>query len=90
MGAMPILWIVWGGVAVILLVLLGYRGTLTRYEEDQIFLDEAGNHHAQQQMEILAKVRKVDPFVRMAIAATVLMSIGILGMYVWDATKNLM
>lgn len=90
MGTMPILWIVWGGVAVILLVLLGYRGTLTRYEEDQIFLDEAGNHHAQEQTEILAKVRKIDPFVRMAIAATVLMSIGILGMYVWDATKNLM
>lgn len=90
MGAMPVLWIVWGGVAVVLLVLLGYRGTLTRYEEDQIFLDEAGHHHAQAQTEILAKVRKVDPFVRMAIAATVLMSVGILGMYVWDAAKTLM
>ena len=90
MGAMPVLWFVWGGVAVILLVLLGYRGTLTRYEEDQIFLDESCGHHAQQQMEILAKVRKVDPFVRVAIAATALMSVGILGLYVWDATKNLM
>ena len=50
MGYMPVLWIVWAGVAVILLILLGYRGTLTRYEEDQIFLDDAGNHQAQEQV----------------------------------------
>ena len=41
MTVMPILWIVWGVVAGVLLIMLGYRGTLTRYEEDQIFLNEA-------------------------------------------------
>jgi hypothetical protein len=44
MSAMLYLWIVWAGVLAILLILLAYRGTLTRYEEDQLFLDEAGDH----------------------------------------------
>ena len=90
MGMMPVLWMVWGGVAVILLVLLGYRGTLTRYEEDQIFLDDAGHLQAEQQHEILAKVHRIDPYVRATIAAISLLSIGIIGMYVWDAVKSLL
>lgn len=90
MGAMPILWIVWGGVAVILLILLGYRGTLTRYEEDQIFLDDAGHLQAEQQHEILAKVHRIDPYVRGAIAAVSLVSAGIIGLYIWDAVKHLL
>jgi hypothetical protein len=90
MSIMPVLWIVWAGVTAILLVLLAYRGTLTRYEEDQIFLASAGNHQEQQQSEILAKVGKIQPFVRMAIGATCLMSACILGIYVWDAVKHLM
>jgi hypothetical protein len=89
MGVMPILWIVWGGVAVILMVLLGYSGTLTRYEEDQIFLDDAGHNQAEQQHEILAKVHRIDPYVRGAIGAVSLISVGIIGMYIWSAVKNL-
>jgi hypothetical protein len=90
MSIMPVLWIVWAGVTAILLVLLAYRGTLTRYEEDQIFLDSAGTHQEQQQTEILTKVGKIQPFVRIAIGATCAMSACILGMYVWDAVKHLM
>lgn len=89
MSAMPVLWIVWAGVAAILLILLGYRGTLTRYEEDQIFLDEAENHQALEQSNILVKVRKIQPYVRLAIGATCVMSACILGLYVWDAIRHL-
>jgi hypothetical protein len=89
MSIMPVLWIVWAGVTAILLVLLAYRGTITRYEEDQIFLDSASNHQEQQQTEILAKVGKIQPFVRVAIGATCVMSACILGIYVWDAVKHL-
>ncbi|MGC2162885.1 MAG: hypothetical protein WA634_13300 [Silvibacterium sp.] len=89
MSAMPVLWIVWAGVAAILLILLGYRGTLTRYEEDQIFLDEAENHQALEQSNILVKVHKIQPYVRLAIGATCVMSACILGLYVWDAIRHL-
>lgn len=89
MSAMPVLWIVWAGVAAILLILLGYRGTLTRYEEDQLFLANAGSHHEQQQNAILSKVQKIQPYVRAAITATSVLSACILGLYVWDAIRNL-
>ena len=58
MSPMIILWIVWAGVLAILLILLAYRGTLTRYEEDQLFLDDAGNHQKQEQTEIVCQVQQ--------------------------------
>jgi len=90
MSPMIILWIVWAGVLAILLILLAYRGTLTRYEEDQLFLDEAGDHQKQEQNELLAKVNKIQPFVRIAIGATSVLSACILGIYVWDAVRHIM
>jgi hypothetical protein len=89
MGAMPVLWIVWAGVAAIMLILLGYRGTLTRYEEDQIFLDDAGNHQQQEQNAILLKVQKIQPYVRISIVATSVLTAFIIGIYVWDAIRSL-
>jgi hypothetical protein len=90
MSAMPILLIVWGGVAVVLLVLLGYRGTLTRYEEDQLFLDDAGKHHEMEQSDILMKLNRIQPFVRVTIGAVCLMTVCILGLYIWDAVQRLL
>jgi hypothetical protein len=89
MSAMPVLWIVWAGVTAIMLILLGYRGTLTRYEEDQIFLDDAGNHQQREQTDILQKVQRIQPYVRAAIASTCVLSACIIGFYVWDAIRHL-
>jgi hypothetical protein len=74
MSPMIILWIVWAGVLAILLILLAYRGTLTRYEEDQLFLDDAGNHQKQEQTEIVSKCNKIQPYVRIATGATCVLS----------------
>lgn len=90
MSAMLALWIVWAGVLAILLVLLAYRGTLTRYEEDQLFLDDAGDHQKKEQTEILVKVNKIQPFVRIATGATCVLSACILGIYIWDAVQHMM
>jgi hypothetical protein len=90
MSPMIILWIVWAGVLAILLILLAYRGTLTRYEEDQLFLDDAGNHMKQEQTEIVAKCNKIQPWVRIATGATCVLSACILGIYVWDAVRHIM
>ncbi len=87
---MPFLWIVWAGVTAILLILLAYRGTVTRYEEDQIFLDDCADHQKKEQTEILAKVNRIQPFVRIATGATCALTAGILGIYVWDAVRHIM
>lgn len=90
MSAMPVLWIVWAGITAVMLILLGYRGTLTRYEEDQLFLDEAEDRQKMQQSALLAKVDKIQPYVRLAIGATCVMSAFIIGLYVWDAVRHLL
>jgi hypothetical protein len=89
MNAMPILLIVWGGVAIVLLILLAYRGTLTRYEEDQIFLDEANKHHEMEQTAILMKLTQIRPFLRATIGAECLITVCIVGVFVWDVVQKL-
>jgi hypothetical protein len=88
MSFMPLMWIIWAVFTAILLVLLLYRGTLTRYEEDQIFLDDSSNLQQQEQSAIVNKVARMRPFLRIAIGATCVMSVAILGLYVWDALKQ--
>jgi hypothetical protein len=61
MDVLRILVIAWGAVGAMLLVLLGYRGTLTRYEEDQIFLSDAVSVESQEQGEIQRKLLKIRP-----------------------------
>lgn len=90
MDVMIVLWVAWGVVAAVLLVLLGYRGTLTRYEEDQIFLDETGSIEAQQQSEIQRKLEKIRPFLVATIWAIGVLTVVILGLYVRTAIQNLM
>lgn len=85
---MLILWIVWAVVTCLLLALLAYRGTLTRYEEDQLFLDPAENHQQAEQTEIVKKVNRVTPLVRIMTGATCVLSVVIIGIYVWDAISQ--
>lgn len=88
MSFMPFMWIIWAVFTAALLVLLLYRGTLTRYEEDQIFLDDSSNLQQQEQTAIVRKVARIQPAVRVALGATCVMSAAILGFYVWDALKQ--
>ncbi len=88
MNLMLAMWIVWAGLATILLALLAYRGTLTRYEEDCLFLGDCNGHEKQEQEKILIKVRKVQPAVRIMAGATCAMSAALIGIYVWQAIRQ--
>lgn len=90
MNVMPVVWIVWAVIITFLLVLLVYRSNLTRYEEDQIFLDDSGSHQKKEQEDLLVKVNKIQPWIRIVTGATCLLTVGILGVYVWDALQHLM
>ena len=65
----PVMWSVWGLVAIVTVALYAYRSSLTKDEEDQLFLDEAFNHEKAVQTEILRKVSRVEPAVRMSLIA---------------------
>ncbi len=46
--------LVWGVVTAILVALIVYRGTISNREDDQVFLDSAGESRAREQREIIA------------------------------------
>jgi hypothetical protein len=54
----------WGGLTLVLVVLLIYRGTLTMHEDDQLFLDNAEDHMQKEQEELLRKMNRITPWVR--------------------------
>ncbi|RZU40606.1 hypothetical protein [Edaphobacter modestus] len=89
MSAIPIMLIVWGVVAACFLALLAYRGQLTRYEEDQLFLNERETHEQQEQNEIIRKVNKIGPAIRVLGFAAAAMTISIVGIFTYDAWQRL-
>ncbi len=63
MSVIPVMLIVLGVIAACFLALLAYRGQLTRYEEDQLFLNETESNEQREQSEIVRKVNRLQPFV---------------------------
>jgi hypothetical protein len=88
MGIMPILWIAWAVVTTTLLALLVYRSNLTRYEEDQLFLDDSSEHQHREQESILKKINRIQPAVRLFTVTTCVMTVAIVGLYVYDALRQ--
>ena len=75
--------IAWGIVTGILLLLLFYRSTLTRQEDDQLFIDESSSSKATEQSQLIAKVNKINPLVKMVGATSGLMILAIAGWAVY-------
>jgi hypothetical protein len=54
-----ILLIVWGVITAVLICVLIYRSTLATREEDQIFLDAAGQSMAAEQRAIVSRIESL-------------------------------
>jgi sensor domain CHASE-containing protein len=87
MHVAPALWIVWAVFAAILLMLLLYRGTISRYEDDQLFLDDISERQHQENDAIIRKLNKLQPVVRALTGVTTILTATIIGLYAWDAIK---
>ena len=77
--------IAWGVLTAALIALLIYRGTLTMQEDDQLFLGESESHMAREQEEIMQKVNRLGPFVKVLSTVSGVMILGIVGMAVYQA-----
>ena len=80
--------IAWGGLTIVFIILMIYRGTLTMQEDDQLFLDESDSHMAQEQMEVMAKVNKITPVVKVLGAASGLMFLVIAGLFIYQGLSQ--
>ena len=75
--------IAWGVVTGILLILLFYRSTLTKQEDNQLFIDESSSSRATEQSQLIAKVNKINPLVKLVGATSGLMILAIAGWAVY-------
>jgi hypothetical protein len=84
MPTLFVLLIVWGVLTAALIALLIYRGTLTMHEDDQLFLGESESHMAREQVEIMEKVNKLGPFLKVLGTASAVMILGIAGLAIYQ------
>ena len=86
MSPNPVLLFVWAALAACFFGLLMYRGQLTRYEDEQLFLnDDAKLNEKERQTRIVSRVNRIEPFVRVLGGAAGLVTASVVGMYVYDA-----
>jgi hypothetical protein len=88
MHFIPMLWIIWGAFTAVLLSLLLYRGTITRYEEDQLFLDDISERQHKEHDAIIRKLAQIQPFLKVFTGVTSVLTAAIIGIYAWDAIKT--
>jgi len=86
----PLVWMftVWGVLTGVLVILLIYRGTLTMQEDDQLFLDDTKSQMQQDQADLIAKVNKINPFVKILGAASGIMFLVIAGMFIYQGLNS--
>jgi len=89
MTFVPVMWTVWGVLVVCMAALHVYRSSLTRDEEDQVFLDESFENERTAQEAIVAKVNKIEPLLKVARWLVVAMTVFIVAYYIRDILQNL-
>lgn len=89
MTFVPVMWSIWGLLVVVMAGLHVYRSSLTRDEEDQIFLDDSFDQEKSEQATIVAKVAKVDPYLKVTQWLVVAMTVVVLVYYVRDILIHL-
>ena len=88
MSPLMLLFIAWGVLTAILVILLIYRSTLTMHEDDQLFLDAHESSMEQEQIELMYKVDKLNPFVRWLGAASGLLILVIAGLAIYQGLNQ--
>ncbi|HEY6308444.1 MAG TPA: hypothetical protein VI488_18525 [Candidatus Angelobacter sp.] len=81
---MTTLFIIWGIFTLVLIVLLIYRGTLTMHEDDQLFLDSAEDHMQKEQQELIGKMDRLTPWVRICGAGSAVLIAIIAGLALYN------
>jgi hypothetical protein len=89
-GTMLYMVIAWGLVTAVFVVLFIWRSVLSSHEDDQIFLDAAEEHMAQEQRELIIKINKLSkPLLGTGILAGALLLV-IAGMWLKEGLKGLL
>jgi hypothetical protein len=78
----------WGVVTGLLICVLIYRSTLETREEDQLFLDAAGESMASEQRAIVARIEKLSrPILGLIVVSGSLLA-AMAGLWLWQGFQN--
>ena len=88
MSPMFMLMVAWGILTGILIILLIYKSTLTMHEDDSIFLNESESQMHKDQVEVLAKMKKITPIVKVLGALSGVMLLVIAGLFIYQGLTN--
>jgi len=87
-GPMIYVLIAWGAATAVFLLLIAWRSVLSSHEDDQIFLDAAGEHLAREQRELIKKIDSLSrPILTSGVTSGVLLLL-IAGIFVYHGLKN--
>lgn len=82
--SMTVLLIAWGVLTGILIILMIYKSTLTMHEDDSIFLHETESQMHKDQVEVLAKVHRITPILKVLGALSGVMILVIAGLFIYQ------
>ena len=80
--------IAWGVLTAALIALLIYRGTLTMREDDQLFLGDSQSHMEREQVEIMNRVNKLGPLVKILTTASAVLILAIAGVAIYQGLQQ--
>ena len=84
MSPMFMLLVAWGVLTGILIILLIYKSTLSMHEDDSIFLHDTESQMHKDQTEVLAKMKKITPIVKVLGALSGAMILVIAGLFIYQ------
>ena len=86
MNALDITFAAWVVLTAIFIALMVYRGHLTQYETDQLFLNENASHNEEEEHdEIIRRVNRIQPLCKGFGGAAAISTIALVGVYLAGA-----
>ena len=89
MSTLAIMLSIWGVIVVAFIALMVYRGHLTQYETDQLFLNETAPSHVHEENDaIIRRVQMIQPICTGVGSLAALMTVAIIGMWLAQAMRD--
>jgi len=89
MSTLAIMLSIWGVIVVAFIALMVYRGHLTQYETDQLFLNETAPSHVHEENDaIIRRVQMIQPICTGVGSLAALMTVAIIGVWLAQAMRN--
>jgi len=88
MGTLQMLLLAWGVVTAILVFMWIYRSALENREEDQIFLDAAGDSMAREQAALVHRIERISRPITALMVLSGLLLIAVAGYWVYQSIQS--